>query len=70
MKNYHAIQTDFSGIYNDVPSLSTIRKAKPNLTSPVPELLKKAKHGDEEAIEILRKKYNLRRFVSHGKKII
>lgn len=66
MKPFQPIQTDFEGIYNDL-SGATSRNIKLDLENKVPDLLERAKNGDNEAIEILKNRYKMKTYIIEGK---
>lgn len=73
MRGYEAIQTDEDGLYHDIQNVTMFRKkmkSPSDLGKERKELLDAAIDGDAEAVELLRKRYKLKRFIHGGKEII
>lgn len=69
MKPFQPIQSDFEGTYNDMSGISCRNNPKVDLESKIPDLLERAKAGDNEAIEILKNRYKMKTYIAEGKTI-
>ena len=72
-----SIQADPEGLYSDIPStfisLRNVKRASQiilDMEERKKDLLKRAKKGDKEAIQVLKERYKITLYIHRGKKII
>lgn len=71
--NHQPIQTDFDGIYNVVPEKTQrwhFGSSRQYSEEKQKELLVRAKSGDQEAIDTLKRVYKIKSWIVEGIKVI